>query len=210
MQAFPFFRARHDQHLQHLNSAHIVLIPKKSDATCIADYRPINLTHSIVKLFSKCLARRLALELNDLISRAQSVFIKRRSIQDNFLYTQNLIRALHRGKQPGLFLKLDTAKTFDSMRWDFLMEVLEQYGFGHKWRGWVTALLATTLTIVLLNGCRGQWYRHFTCLRQCDPLSPMLFILAMEPLQRLLQSASSSGLLSPINSRSTSLRASKC
>jgi hypothetical protein len=76
MQAFPFFRARHDQHLQHLNSAHIVLIPKKSDATCIADYRPINLTHSIAKLFSKCLARRLALELNDLISRGRVFSLK--------------------------------------------------------------------------------------------------------------------------------------
>jgi mannosylglycoprotein endo-beta-mannosidase len=36
----------------------------------------------------------------------------------------------------------------------------------------------------------------------------MMFILALEPLQCLLQSASSSGLLSPINSRSASLRAS--
>jgi hypothetical protein len=36
----------------------------------------------------------------------------------------------------------------------------------------------------------------------------MLFIMVMEPLQRLLQSASSSGLLSSINSRSASLRAS--
>jgi hypothetical protein len=143
-----------------------VLIPKKSDATCID--RPISLTHSITKLFSKCLARRLVLEINDLVSRVQSAFINRRSIQDNFLDTQNLIRALHRGKQPGLFLKLDTAKAFDSVRWDFLMEVLEQYGFGHRWRGWVTALLETTSTAVLLNGCRGQWYRRFTGLRQGD------------------------------------------
>jgi retron-type reverse transcriptase len=89
----------------------------------------------VAKLFSKLLANRLAYELNELVSRAQSAFIKRPSIQDNFLYMQNLIRALHRSKQSALFLKLDIAKAFDNVRWDYLMEVLEQYVFGSRWRG---------------------------------------------------------------------------
>ena len=63
---------------------------------------------------------RLADELNQLVSRAQSAFIKRRSIHDNFLYTQNLIRDLHRAKKPTLFLKLDIAKAFDTVKWDYL------------------------------------------------------------------------------------------
>ena len=58
------------------------------------------------------------------MSRAQSAFIKKRSIHDNFLYTQNLIKELHRAKIPSLVLKLDIAKAFDSVRWDYLMEVL--------------------------------------------------------------------------------------
>jgi hypothetical protein len=132
------------------------------------------------------LASRLVLELNSLVSKAQSAFIKRHSIQDNFLYTQNFIRALHRNKEPGLFLKLDIAKAFDSVRWDFLMEVLQQYGFGIKWRNWVSALLATSSSAVLLTDSRGEWFGHFTGLWQGDPLSPMLFILAMEQLQSLL------------------------
>jgi hypothetical protein len=78
----------------------------------------------MAKLFSKMLATRLAPELNQLVSRAQSAVIKRQSIQDNFLYTQNIVRALHRNKKTGLFLKLDIAKVFDSVRWDYLLEVL--------------------------------------------------------------------------------------
>jgi hypothetical protein len=35
-------------------------------------------------------------------------------------------------------------------------------------------------------------------LRQGDPLSPMIFILAMDPLQQLLDMATQAGLLSPI------------
>jgi hypothetical protein len=47
-----------DFHL--LNSANIVLIPKKSDALTVGDYRLISLIHNIAKIFSKLLANRLA------------------------------------------------------------------------------------------------------------------------------------------------------
>ncbi|CAN6171901.1 unnamed protein product [Urochloa humidicola] len=208
MRAIDFFYQQHDQHLSHLNTAHIVLIPKKPDAKGIADYRPISLIHSFAKLLSKLLANRLAPELNGMVSRAQSAFIKKRSIQDNFLYTQNLIWSLHRAKQAGLFLKLDIAKAFDTVRWDYLMEVLQQLGFGSRWRGWVTAILSTASTSILLNGSRGGWFKHYAGLRQGDPLSPMLFILAMEPLQKLLDLATSDNILSPINNRAARLRTS--
>jgi mannosylglycoprotein endo-beta-mannosidase len=134
-----YFYQQHDQYLKQLNSAHLVLIPKKQDASTIRDFRPISLTHSFAKLPSKLLANRLAPYLSDLVSRQQSAFIKKCSIHDNFLFTQNLIKALNRAKCPVLFLKLDIAKAFDSVRWDFLLEVLQQMGFGPRWRGWVSS-----------------------------------------------------------------------
>src|SRR6185436_21040567 len=78
--------------------------------------------------------------------------------------------------------------------------------FGHRWRAWITTLLASASSTVLLNGTRGRWFSHNTGLRQGDPLSPMLFILAMEPLQLMLQRATDQGLLSPINNRRAKLR----
>lgn len=114
--AVNYFYNQHDQHLSHLNTAHLVLIPKKLDATTVSDYRPISLTHSIVKLISKVMATRLAGCIDSLVSRAQSAFIKKRSIHDNFVYTQILIKELHRARIPTLFLKLDIAKAFDNIR----------------------------------------------------------------------------------------------
>jgi hypothetical protein len=77
-----------------LNGALICLLPKKDDAALVTDYRPISLTHSVAKLFSKVLARRLTPLIGDLISQAQSAFIKTRCLHDNFLFVRNLARAL--------------------------------------------------------------------------------------------------------------------
>lgn len=107
-----------------------------------------------------------------------------------------------------MFLKLDIAKAFGSVRWDFLFEVLQHFGFGPKWRSWVSSLLASSSSTVMLNESRGKWSKHYTGLRQGDPLSPMLFILVMEPLQRLFQIATSEGLLSPRHTRVAGLRVS--
>jgi hypothetical protein len=199
---------QHDQHFTLINNAHIILLPKRDDAKFVTDYRPISLSHSAGKVISKLLATRLAGELNQLVSRAQSAFIKKRSIHDNFLYTQNIIKELNRVGLPTLFLKLDIAKAFDTVRWDSLLEVLDRMGFGCRWKSWISTLLASASSTVLLNGTRGRWFKHRTGLRQGDPLSPMLFILAMEPLQLMLNKATTDGLLTPINSRKARLRTS--
>jgi hypothetical protein len=107
-----------------LNSANIVLLPKRQDARRVTDYRPISLIHIITKLFSKLLANRLAPLLDSLVSKCQSAFIKKRSIHDNFLYVQNTVRTLHKSKTPTLFMNLDIQKAFDTVNWSYLLEVL--------------------------------------------------------------------------------------
>lgn len=99
--AVQFFYNKQGQHFDLLNSAHIVLIPKKDDARALSDFRPISLTSSVAKLISKLLASRLSKLLYQLVSRCQSAFIKKRSIHDNFLYAQNLSRELHQAKKTG-------------------------------------------------------------------------------------------------------------
>jgi hypothetical protein len=78
----------------------------------------------VAKLLSKLLATRLSASLDSLTSRSQSAFIRKRSIHDNFLYTQCVVKELHIAKHPALFFKLDIAKAFDLVRWDYLQEVL--------------------------------------------------------------------------------------
>ena len=46
--------------LHWLNTANVVLLPKKEGAEDISDYRPISLIHAITKIIAKILAVRLA------------------------------------------------------------------------------------------------------------------------------------------------------
>jgi hypothetical protein len=90
-----------------LNSALIVLLPKRADASAPADYRPITMIHSIAKLVSKILALRLAPRMDDLVSANQNAFIRGRSIHDNYKFVQRAAVLYRKRKIPRILLKLD-------------------------------------------------------------------------------------------------------
>lgn len=198
MQAVSFFGDMGYYRLHDLNCAHICLIPKKTDASKAEDFRPISLMHSSAKIIAKLLANRLAPKLGYLVSQSQSAFIWKRAIHDNILFVQNMIKSFHRAKKPTLFLKVDISKAFDTVNWAYLLEVLQNFGFSQKWCNWISNLFGTSSSMVLLNGTPGSEIDHARGLRQGDPLSPMLFILAMEPLHKLFEKAEAHGFLSTL------------
>lgn len=208
MRALNMLHSLKADHWDLLNSANIVLIPKKDSPSSPLDYRPISLMHNVAKILCKLLANRLAPELNEMVSHCQSAFIKKRCIQDNFLYVQNVIKAAHAKKKAMIFLKLDIAKAFDSVGWGYLLQTLAAFGFGHRWRNLISIILSSSSSRILLNGAPGSPFKHMCGLRQGDPLSPMLFILAMEPLQRLFELASDHAILTKLGPQAATLRTS--
>jgi len=134
MAALNSFHILRCEDLNLLNSASVLLIPKKDGAETVQDFRPISLIHAFAKIISKILTIRLAPRMDELIVPCQSAFIKGRSIHDNFLYVRNIARRFHQNKTPALLMKLDISKAFDSVRWDFLLDLLQKRGFPTRWR----------------------------------------------------------------------------
>jgi hypothetical protein len=98
-----------------------------------------------------------------------------------------------------LFIKLDISKAFDTVNWPYMLSILTHLGFGPKWREWISALWCTDSSKVMLNREPGQRILHCRGVRQGDLLSPMLFLLAMEPIHMLFKKAQHDGMLAKLS-----------
>jgi hypothetical protein len=181
-----------------LNTAFITLLPKKTEAVEVKDFRPISLIHSFAKLVTKMMANRLAPLLPNHVSANQSAFVRGRNIHDNFILVQQMVKSLYRTKEAHILFKLDISKAFDSVSWSFLLEVLHRLGFGQRWRDLICLILSTSSSQVLVNAEPGDNIVHRRGLRQGDHLSAMLFILVMDVLNSLIKYATMKELLQPI------------
>lgn len=116
-----------------------------------------------------------------------------------------MTRELFKKKIPILFLKLDIAKAFDSINWGYILETMERLGSGHRWREWIFILFGTMTSQVMLKSHPGKSFQHRRGVRQGDSLSSMLFILAIDPLQKILYLATHHNILSLVPSTAVTI-----
>nr|GMD03985.1 hypothetical protein DM860_011126 [Ipomoea batatas] len=110
--------------LKQINYTVIALIPKTQQANVVGNFRPISCCNVIYKVISKVLATRLNTVLPSIIDHAQAAFIGGRSMSDNILLAQELIRGYARKRiSPRCMLMVDLRKAYDTISWNFVEEV---------------------------------------------------------------------------------------
>ncbi|GKC62607.1 RNA-directed DNA polymerase, eukaryota [Tanacetum coccineum] len=118
----------------------------------------------------------------DLISDVQMTFVSNRQILDGPFILNELLSWCKHKKVNAMIFKVDFEKALDSVRWDYLDDVLKSFGFGDKWRSWIFDCLYSAMGSVLINVIPTSEFHFQKGLKQGDPLSPFLFILVMESL----------------------------
>ena len=130
-----------------------------------------------------------------IIHRNQYGFLKGRTIQDCLAWAFEYIYQCQASKKEIVLLKLDFAKAFDTIDHAAMLTKMKNMGFNDKWLGWVQCIFGSGESAVLLNGVPGRQFHCKFGVRQGDPFSPLVFVLAADLSQPAINDAYTRGAI---------------
>ena len=83
---------------------------------------------------------------------------------------------------PGILLQLDFQKAFDTIEWKFIQNAVAFFNFGESIQRWIQTFYSNIQSSVLNNGFSTHYFARSRGVIQGCPLSPFLFVLAVELL----------------------------
>ncbi len=147
----------------------------------LKNWRPISLLNVDYKIISKCLTNRLKRVIHKIVEVDQTASVPGRTIHDNIHLIRNITDYCNERNIGAAFLCLDQEKAFDRVNHDFLFAVLQAFGFGNDFINKIKCLYNNISARVLVNNFLGPIFQVTRSVRQGCSLSPLLYILIMEP-----------------------------
>lgn len=165
----------------------VTLLHKNKDKMDLKNWRPITLLNLDCKLYSKLLAARMSLFLEELIHPDQACAVPGRKITDSLLLIRDTICLARDRNFRLVVLNLDFEKAFDRVSHQYLFQVLKTMGFPKRFIDWVALLYRDITSKFIVNGQLTKAVNINCGIRQGCPLSALLYIICIEPLAQILR-----------------------
>ncbi|KAG7487320.1 hypothetical protein MATL_G00021900 [Megalops atlanticus] len=157
------------------------LLFKKGDVAQLKNWRPLTMLCVDYKLLTKVITERLKVVIAEVVHIDQTCGVPGRSIMWNLQLIRDSIAWVEDRSLHLMLVSLDQEKAFDRVNHGFLFRVLERMGFGPSFISWVKLFYRDVGSRVLINGVLGDLIPQAAGVRQGCPLSPLLYVLYMEP-----------------------------
>uniref|UniRef100_A0A3P9NCC4 Reverse transcriptase domain-containing protein n=1 Tax=Poecilia reticulata TaxID=8081 RepID=A0A3P9NCC4_POERE len=183
-----------------MNQGMITLLHKKGPQNNLKNWRPLTLLGIDTKILSKVLFFRMQTVISSIIGKEQTCGVPGRKMTDSLALIRDTYLYCQERKLPLSILGIDLEKAFDSVDHEFLEGILCHFNFGNVFINWIRVLYNECRSSVVANRKVTPPFTVRAGVRQGCPLSPLLFIMAMEPLAcALRQNKLIKGIIPPGN-----------
>ena len=119
-----------------------LIFKKRGVIKDLKNWRPISLLNVDYKICSKVITLCLSRVLHVLVDPDRTCSVPGRSISSNIIQLRDTLDYIKQTNEPGILVSLDQEKAFDRVNRDFLMLLLERFGFGSDFHTWIATFYA--------------------------------------------------------------------
>ncbi|HEY9818825.1 MAG TPA: reverse transcriptase domain-containing protein [Candidatus Obscuribacterales bacterium] len=175
-----------------------ILLYKDGARTNPLNYRPITMLNSVYKLYTMLLKRRLEhyVESKDILVRSQAGFQANRGTHEHISSLIGLAELQKQRKKKFIALYVDLVKAYDSVQFELVVRTLRFYGVPENLVRAIELTLRNRQTCIKTENATSEPIEVTCGVAQGDVISPLLFVLVLNPLLEVLESNAQQGVSS--------------